>query len=460
MVVDDGLVSDVKTGVVGVEGEVGVDEVDKLVIVGEDLVKLVELVEVVFDVDELYWLKRISLTEEIKIEEDDELEAIKLESEETCGDGVGEVEGLGDGVEEVGTVAVGIACGRVIIITHSTAVRRRRVRWHQRRCGLWCCVDRDLLQRGKVEVKRVCMGVPVWAWEAFPTYTLSNGSPFFEPTRHTPILHKGPPLLLPPQLLGHQPRSVHLLQEFTRHCPHRPEIVEYCSFNLQRANIYHNFPGKTPAVIDITEAAAHVGPQLRHCPSAPCSPVPMQAASDDGKATMATAIMRFRAKLGGCSTLGHRYSYHRLPFSWLIQFELPFTREVETVNHGLGITWEFLRRLHHYPPSSAAMCSDNNHGYNRTATATTMTVRCSAVKAMMMMTMMVQHGDSDDDERATPVSKVQSSPDRVHTNSANGEPRTGPASWARHRTPDQTGPGVQSSAVQVQTPIRTAPRHP
>ncbi|KAH9173209.1 hypothetical protein EDB89DRAFT_746274 [Lactarius sanguifluus] len=43
-----------------------------------------------------------------------------------------------------------------------------------------------------------------------------------------------------------------------------------------------------------------------------------------------------------------------LPFPWPIRFELPFTREVEAVNHGLGIAWEFLRRLHHYPLSSAA----------------------------------------------------------------------------------------------------------
>ncbi|KAH9079269.1 hypothetical protein EDB83DRAFT_2341724 [Lactarius deliciosus] len=40
-----------------------------------------------------------------------------------------------------------------------------------------------------------------------------------------------------------------------------------------------------------------------------------------------------------------------LPFPWPIRFELPFTREVaiEAVNHGLGIAWEFLRRLYHYP---------------------------------------------------------------------------------------------------------------
>ncbi|KAH9043734.1 hypothetical protein EDB85DRAFT_2138429 [Lactarius pseudohatsudake] len=53
-----------------------------------------ELIEVVLDVGEL--------DEELEIEdEDDELETIKLESEETCGEGVGEGEGLGDGVEEV-----------------------------------------------------------------------------------------------------------------------------------------------------------------------------------------------------------------------------------------------------------------------------------------------------------------------------------------------------------------------
>ncbi|KAH9013477.1 hypothetical protein EDB85DRAFT_2158171 [Lactarius pseudohatsudake] len=68
-VVDDGLVSDVETGVFGVEeDEEGVDEVDELVVVGE-------LVEVELDVDEL--------DEELEIkEEDDELEAIKLETEE------------------------------------------------------------------------------------------------------------------------------------------------------------------------------------------------------------------------------------------------------------------------------------------------------------------------------------------------------------------------------------------
>lgn len=40
-----------------------------------------------------------------------------------------------------------------------------------------------------------------------------------------------------------------------------------------------------------------------------------------------------------------------LPFTWPIQFELPFTREVaiEAVNHGMSIAWEFLRRLYHYP---------------------------------------------------------------------------------------------------------------
>ncbi|KAH9160180.1 hypothetical protein EDB89DRAFT_1915091 [Lactarius sanguifluus] len=79
---------------------------DEVVVVGEELVELIELVEVVLDVDELYevWLKQISLTEELKIEEDDEREAIKLESEETCGEGVGEGEGLEGRGEEVGPI--------------------------------------------------------------------------------------------------------------------------------------------------------------------------------------------------------------------------------------------------------------------------------------------------------------------------------------------------------------------
>ena len=40
-----------------------------------------------------------------------------------------------------------------------------------------------------------------------------------------------------------------------------------------------------------------------------------------------------------------------LPFTWPIQFELPFTKEVaiEAVNNGLSVAWEFLRRLYHYP---------------------------------------------------------------------------------------------------------------
>ncbi|KAH9021179.1 hypothetical protein EDB84DRAFT_1621306 [Lactarius hengduanensis] len=91
-VVDNGLVSGVEAGVIGVEGEVR----NEVVVVDEELVKLVELVGIVLDVDEVE-----SLTEELEIEEDDELEAIKLESEETCGEGVGEEEELGDGVEEV-----------------------------------------------------------------------------------------------------------------------------------------------------------------------------------------------------------------------------------------------------------------------------------------------------------------------------------------------------------------------
>ncbi|KAI0306721.1 hypothetical protein B0F90DRAFT_1623665 [Multifurca ochricompacta] len=41
----------------------------------------------------------------------------------------------------------------------------------------------------------------------------------------------------------------------------------------------------------------------------------------------------------------------RLPLLWPIRFELPFTREqvLDTVNRGLTITWQILRRLYHYP---------------------------------------------------------------------------------------------------------------
>ncbi|KAH9007583.1 hypothetical protein EDB85DRAFT_1904884 [Lactarius pseudohatsudake] len=104
-VVDDGLVSDVETGVVGVEDEAGVDKVDEL---AELVVELVEVkVEVVLDVDELY--------EELEIDEDDdELEAIRLETEESCGDSVGGEEGLerGDG-EHDGTKEAGNGSGEV-----------------------------------------------------------------------------------------------------------------------------------------------------------------------------------------------------------------------------------------------------------------------------------------------------------------------------------------------------------
>ncbi|KAH9013772.1 hypothetical protein EDB85DRAFT_1899552 [Lactarius pseudohatsudake] len=111
-VADDGLVSGVETGIrSGRRG--GIDEVDELVVMDEGLI------EVVFDVDEL--------DEELEIEdEDDELEAIKLESEETCGEGVGEGEGLGKRCGgstpdrtirgRVGTITVGIASGRGIIV--------------------------------------------------------------------------------------------------------------------------------------------------------------------------------------------------------------------------------------------------------------------------------------------------------------------------------------------------------
>ncbi|KAH9159784.1 hypothetical protein EDB89DRAFT_1915640 [Lactarius sanguifluus] len=95
LVVDDSLVSGVKTGVFGVEEDD--DGVDELAVVGDELVKLIELAEVALDMVELD--EQISLTKEFEIKE--ELEAIKLESKETCGKGVGEGEGLGDGVEEV-----------------------------------------------------------------------------------------------------------------------------------------------------------------------------------------------------------------------------------------------------------------------------------------------------------------------------------------------------------------------
>ncbi|KAH9030714.1 hypothetical protein EDB84DRAFT_1439051 [Lactarius hengduanensis] len=80
-VVDDGVVSGVETGAVGVE--------DELVIVGEELVELVELVEVVLDVDELYEVcmrveGNLSHRGAQSEEDGDELEAIKLESEEAC----------------------------------------------------------------------------------------------------------------------------------------------------------------------------------------------------------------------------------------------------------------------------------------------------------------------------------------------------------------------------------------
>ncbi|KAH9175651.1 hypothetical protein EDB89DRAFT_1903768 [Lactarius sanguifluus] len=81
--------------VFGVEDEVGVDEIDAgLVVVDKEVVGLIELVEVVLNVGKL--------DGELEIEEDDdELEAIKLETEESCGKGVDEEEGLGDGAEEV-----------------------------------------------------------------------------------------------------------------------------------------------------------------------------------------------------------------------------------------------------------------------------------------------------------------------------------------------------------------------
>jgi hypothetical protein len=41
----------------------------------------------------------------------------------------------------------------------------------------------------------------------------------------------------------------------------------------------------------------------------------------------------------------------RLPLLWPIRLELPFTREqaLEAVEHGLGVAWQILRRLYHFP---------------------------------------------------------------------------------------------------------------
>lgn len=41
----------------------------------------------------------------------------------------------------------------------------------------------------------------------------------------------------------------------------------------------------------------------------------------------------------------------RLPLLWPIRFEFPFTREqaLEVVEHGLGVAWQILRRLYHFP---------------------------------------------------------------------------------------------------------------
>ncbi|KAH9009484.1 hypothetical protein EDB84DRAFT_1446259 [Lactarius hengduanensis] len=138
-VVDNGLVSGVEAGVIRVEGEVR----NKVVVVDEELVKLVELVGIVLDVDEVEVCRvSESLTEELEIEEDDELEAIKLESEETCGEGVGEEEELGDWSggstperkirSRVGTITVGIARGRCVIVIARSTAARQRARWHQR----------------------------------------------------------------------------------------------------------------------------------------------------------------------------------------------------------------------------------------------------------------------------------------------------------------------------------------
>jgi hypothetical protein len=40
-----------------------------------------------------------------------------------------------------------------------------------------------------------------------------------------------------------------------------------------------------------------------------------------------------------------------LPLLWPIKFELPFTKEeaLEAIEHGLGVAWQILRRLYHFP---------------------------------------------------------------------------------------------------------------
>ncbi|KAH9008625.1 hypothetical protein EDB83DRAFT_2585411 [Lactarius deliciosus] len=147
----------------------GIDEVDELVVVDEGLI------EVVLDVESwTNWmrsvgrgqhpikLKQISLTEEL---EDDELEATKLESEETCGKGVGKGEGLGDGVEDVLQTGQYVAESGPSEETASTTAPKKvpDVACRLHLCverGLRCCADCDSLQRGKVEVKR---GVVTWA---------------------------------------------------------------------------------------------------------------------------------------------------------------------------------------------------------------------------------------------------------------------------------------------------------
>jgi hypothetical protein len=40
-----------------------------------------------------------------------------------------------------------------------------------------------------------------------------------------------------------------------------------------------------------------------------------------------------------------------LPLLWPVNFELPFTREqaLEAIEHSLGVAWQILRRLYHFP---------------------------------------------------------------------------------------------------------------
>jgi hypothetical protein len=58
---------------------------------------------------------------------------------------------------------------------------------------------------------------------------------------------------------------------------------------------------------------------------------------------------------GGDTTAHGEYNalipIEHLPLLWPIKFELPFTREqaLEVIEHSLGVAWQILRRLYHFP---------------------------------------------------------------------------------------------------------------